>query len=206
MRAHPAPWACPESPHVEEVVDGFHRAGVPVTLLSVALALVSLLIIVILVVLSLRKVPTVLSQARPHSETPNRQRVVASLARIVPSSQRVRFDAAAYPDLPMFMRAALALCSPESARFVAEHTAEGQQESHSVRIEKHTFRATVPAIVGLDSAEPLLKLINQALTVTRSARRVALLFDQQNHWFAVLEPGFAARLQRVGVQVAPPMS
>jgi hypothetical protein len=177
-----------------------------VTLLSVALALGSVLIIVVLVVLSLRKVPVAVSVLRPHGETPNRQRVIASLARIVPSSQRVRFDAAAFADLPAFMRAVTTLCGAEATRFVVAHTAEGQQESHSVSFEKHTYRATVPAFVGLESAEPLLKLLNQALEVSKSARRVALLFDQQSHWFAVLEPGFAARLQRVGVQVAPPMA
>lgn len=178
-------------------------SSIALTLLSLALALGGVLTLVVLVVLSMRKVPLVLAASRPHAEAPNRQRVIASLARIVPASQRVRFEPASFPDLTGFMRAALALCAPESARFVITSTAEGEQQAHSVGFEKHTFRATVPAAVGWESAEALLRLINLALQASNSARRMALLFDQQTRWFAVLEPGFAERLQRVGVEVLP---
>lgn len=173
------------------------------TWLSVALAVGGLLILGLMVVLSLRKRPVALPTTRPQTETLNRQRVVASLARIVPAEQRVRFEAASFPDLEAFMQAALALCAPESARFVATHSNDGPQQAHCVSFEKHTFRATVNPAVGLESAEPLLALINKALGAASSARRVAMLFDQHSHWFAVLEPGYAARLQRVGVAVAP---
>jgi hypothetical protein len=174
-----------------------------VTTLAVVLAVVSVGIIVVLVALSMRKVPVVLTAAQPHAEKPNRQRVIASLARIVPPSQRERFEPASLPDLPAFMKAVLALCGPEGTRLVVAHSTEGNQQSHSVTFEKHTFRATLPSVVGLESAEPLLGIINQGLAAAKSARRVGMLFDQQQHWFAVLEPGFAARLRRVGVLVVP---
>ncbi len=174
------------------------------TLLVAALALGGLTFAGVLIALSMRKVAPAQSTAKPHGETFNRARVIASLARIVPTSQRVKFDAASFSDLPTFMRAALDLCGPEGARFVAAHTADGEQQSHSVTFEKHTFRVTVPAQVELKNVEPLLGLINEALEASKSARRVGMLFDQQTHWFAVLEPGFAARLERVGVLVAPP--
>ena len=173
------------------------------TILSVALAVVSFLIIAVLIVMSMRKVPVTITAAQPHAEGPNRKRVMASLARIVPPTQRVRFEAEAYPDVAAFANAAIALCGAEGARFSAAHTTDGRVESHAVSVDKYTFRANVPAAVGAESAEALLKLINQALKATSSARRMALLFDQQSHWFAVLEPGYAARLQRVGVVVAP---
>ena len=173
------------------------------TWLSVALALGVVAVIVVMVVLSMRKVPTVRPSAPSRLDTPNRQRVIASLARIVPSSQRVKFDPAAFPALSDFMKAALALAAPDSARFVASHSIDGTQQSHSVTFEKHTFKATVPATVELGSVEPLLGLINSALNASNSSRRVGMLFDQQHHWFAVLEPGYAARLQRVGVVVEP---
>lgn len=172
------------------------------TWLSVALA-GGFLIIGVLVVLSRRKPPLALPSTRPQTETLNRQRVMASLARIVPADQRVRFEAASFADLQAFMQAALALCGPESARFAATHSTDGAQQAHCVSFEKHTFRATVNPAVGLESAEPLLGLINKALGAASSARRVAMLFDQHSHWFAVLEPGYAARLQRVGVTVVP---
>lgn len=171
--------------------------------LFVALGLGSIAIIGLSVVISRRRVPVALPAARPHQEAHNRQRVIASLARIVPASQRVRFDPAAFVDVPTLMQAMLTLCGADGARFVAAHTAEGEQQSHSVSFEKHTFRATVPASVDLASARSLLGLINGALNASSSARRVGMLFDQQHHWFAVLEPGFAARLQRVGVSVEP---
>lgn len=173
------------------------------TWLSVALALGGVLIIGVLVALSMRKVAVALPLAKPHAETPNRSRVIASLARIVPAAQRVRFDAAAYVDLTAFVQAVLALCAPESARFVATHSNDGEQQAHTVSFEKHSFRATVPSPVALESTGPLLGLINKALAASSSARRVAMLFDQQSHWFAVLEPGYSARLQRVGVVVDP---
>lgn len=171
--------------------------------LSVALAVGGVLIIVVLVALSMRKVPPALP-ARPRTETLNRARVIASLARIVPAAQRVRFDPAAFADLPAFVQAVLELCGPESARFVATHSNEGDQQAHVVSFQKHSFRATVPPVVGLESAAPLLGLVNKALAASSSARRVGMLFDQQSHWFAVLEPGYGARLQRVGVIVEPP--
>ena len=173
------------------------------TWVSVALAIGGVGIIVVMVVLSMRKVQVLPPAALPHAQTPNRQRVIASLARIVPSSQRVKFEAASFADLKGFMEAALALCGAESARFVSAVTPEGEQQAHSVSFEKHTFRATVPALVGVESAGPLLGIINKALAASSSARRMGMLFDQQSHWFAVLEPGYAARLQRVGVVVEP---
>jgi hypothetical protein len=172
--------------------------------LSIGLAAGGVLIIVVLVVLSMSKAPPALP-AKLRSEAPNRARVVASLARIVPEAQRVRFDAAAFADLPAFVRAVFDLCAPESTRFVATHSSEGEQQAHVVTFQKHTFRATVPPGVGLASAVPLLGLINKALTAANSSRRVGMLFDQQSHWFAVLEPGYSARLQRVGVIVEPPL-
>ncbi|MDP1823950.1 MAG: hypothetical protein Q8L48_11935 [Archangium sp.] len=171
--------------------------------LSAALALGGIAIIVAMVVLSMRKVPLALPPVKPHSETPNRARVIASLARIVPASQRVRFDPAAYPDLAAFVQAVFALCGTESVRFVATHSRDGEQQAHTVSFEKHSFKATVPSPVALESTGPLLVLINKALAASSSARRVGMLFDQQHHWFAVLEPGYSARLQRVGVVVEP---
>ncbi|MDP2272586.1 MAG: hypothetical protein Q8N23_24755 [Archangium sp.] len=173
------------------------------TMLSVALAVAGVVVIGVLVVMSTRKLPTMASAVKPHQETHNRQRVIASLARIVPSSQRVRFDPAAFADLSSFIKAVLELAAPDTARFVPAHSNDGQQQSHSVTFEKHTFRATVPAQVELSSVEPLLGIVNGALNASHSSRRVAMLFDQQHHWFAVLEPGYAARLQRVGVVVEP---
>ena len=104
--------------------------------LAVALAIGGLLVIGVMVVLSMRKVTPALSAAKPHAETFNRARVIASLARIVPASQRVKFEPAAFPDLPMFMRAALDLCGADGARFVVAHTTEGEQQSHSISFEK----------------------------------------------------------------------
>lgn len=172
-------------------------------MLSVALAVVAGSVILVLVVLSTRKLPTMTVLAKPHQETHNRQRVIASLARIVPSSQRVRFDPAAFADLPSFLQAVLELGAPDTAPLTAAHVTEGQQQTHSVTFEKHTFKVTVPANVELSSAAPLLGIVNSALNAAHSPRRVAMLFDQQHHWFAVLEPGHAARLARVGVGVEP---
>ena len=173
------------------------------TLLFVALAVVVGSAILVLVVLSTRKLPTMAALAKPHHETHNRQRVIASLARIVPSSQRVRFDPAAFADLPSFLEAVFALGAPDTARLSAAHVTEGQQQSHSVTFEKHTYKVTVPANVELSTVEPLLGIVNSALNAAHSSRRLAMLFDQQQHWFAVLEPGHAARLERVGVVVEP---
>jgi hypothetical protein len=172
------------------------------TTLAVVLAGVVALLVV-LAVLSLRKVPVVLTAAQPHAQTPDRQRVAASLARIVPPAQRERFEPAALADLSALMKAVLALCGPDGARLVVSHTTDGALQSHSVSFAKHTFRATLPAAVALENAGPLLALINQGLAASKSPRSVGLLFDQQQHWVAVLEPGFAARLRRVGVLVVP---
>jgi hypothetical protein len=182
--------------------DDFGPGTAMMTTLAAVLAVVSVLIVV-LVALSLRKVPVVLTAAQPHTQKPNRQRVIASLARIVPAAQRQRFEPGSLADLPALMQAVLALCGPDGARLVVAHTSDGPLQSHSVTFEKHTFRASLPAVVALESAEPLLKLINQGLAASKSPRSVGLLFDQQTHWFAVLEPGFAARLRRVGVLVVP---
>lgn len=164
-----------------------------------------LLLLLTLAVMSMRKVPVALPSTTLAGEGPSQRRVLEALLRIVPDSRRVPFEAEAYADLSSFLTAALTLCGPEGSSFVAGPT-DGRPEAPSLSVGKHTFR-TPPAPnegvvpVGLATAEQVLGLINQALKVTRSAKRMALLFDQKRHWLAMLEPGFASRLQRVGVRV-----